>query len=214
MPTSQFRQLNEIVEAIVCCKPRTVLDIGTGFGKYGLLTREYLDGGWCQPEGTQRTCRVDGIEGFPSYVTSLHALVYDQMYLGDVREILPRLQVNYDLALLIDVIEHLELEDGMRVLRELTRHASNILVSTPRHFFNQQAVYGNELEIHRSHWQAMHFEAFTPCCFIPNEESVICMIGPAAERIDARVNSWRRVVKRQAPWLVNLWRRTTCRPIS
>ena len=33
------------------------------------------------------------------------------------------------------------------------------------------------------------------------------MIGPVAERIDARMNSWRQVVKRQAPWLVNLYRK-------
>ena len=43
MPTSQFRQLNEIVEAIVFSKPRSVLDIGVGYAKYGVLTREYLD---------------------------------------------------------------------------------------------------------------------------------------------------------------------------
>jgi SAM-dependent methyltransferase len=207
MPTSQFRQLNEIVEAIVFSRPRSVLDIGVGYAKYGVLTREYLDHGWCRPEGTNRTCRVDGIEGFPAYVSPLHSLVYDHLYVGDAREILPRLQVHYDLALLIDVIEHFEMEDGVRLLNELSRHASNILISTPRRFSAQEAVYGNQLEIHRSHWRPEHFEPFTPRCFIPNEESIICMIGPVAERIDARMNSWRQVVKRQAPWLVKLYRK-------
>ncbi len=206
MPTSQFRQLNEIVEAIVFSKPQAVLDVGVGYAKYGVLTREYLDRGWCQPDGANRTCRVDGIEGFPTYVSALHGLVYDQLYVGDAREIIPRLQVHYDLALLIDVIEHFEMDDGLRVLRELSPHATNILISTPRHFSAQQAVNGNELEIHRSHWRPEHFKSFTPHCFIPNEESVICMIGPVAHRIDARMNSWRQIVKRQAPWLVNLYR--------
>jgi hypothetical protein len=46
MPTSQFRQLNKIVEAIVFSKPRSGLDVGVGFARNGLLTREYLDKGW------------------------------------------------------------------------------------------------------------------------------------------------------------------------
>jgi hypothetical protein len=206
MPSSQFHQLNEIVEALVLTQPRSVLDVGVGIAKYGLLTREYLDRGWCRPEGADRTCRVDGIEGFPDYVTSLHRLVYDRLYVGDAREILPRLEVHYDLALLIDVIEHFEMADGMRVLRELSRHATNVLVSTPRLFHAQHAVHGNEMEIHRSHWRPEHFRTFTPHCFIPNEVSVICMIGPDALRLDGRINSWRRIVKRQAPWLANLYR--------
>jgi hypothetical protein len=207
MPTSQFRQLNEIVEAIVFSEPRSVLDVGVGFAKYGVLAREYLDRGWCRPEGTERTCRVDGIEGFPAYVSALHRLVYDQVYVGDAREVIPRLQVHYDLALLIDVIEHFEMDDGVRVLNELSRHATNILVSTPWRFSPQHAVNGNELEIHRSHWQPEHFGSFKPHCFIPNEESIICMIGPVALRMDAHMNSWRQIVKRQAPWLVNLYRK-------
>lgn len=206
MPSSQFHQLNEIVEAIVLTRPRSVLDVGVGFAKYGVLTREYLDRGWCQPEGVERTCRVDGIEGFSAYVTPLHRLVYDHLYVGDAREILPRLEVHYDLALLIDVIEHFEMPDGMRVLHELSRHATNILVSTPRVFHTQHAVHGNEMEIHRSHWRPEHFRSFTPHCFIPNEVSVICMIGPDAPRLAARIHSWRQIVKRQAPWLANLYR--------
>lgn len=206
MPTSQFHQLNEIVEAIVLTGPRSVLDVGVGFAKYGLLTREYLDRGWCQPEGANRTCRVDGIEGFPAYVTPLHRLVYDQLYVGDAREILPGLEVHYDLALLIDVIEHFDMPDGMRILAELSRHATNILVSTPRLFHTQHAIHGNELEVHRSHWRPEHFRSFTPHCFIANEVSVICFMGPDAPRLDARINSWRQIVKRQAPWLATLYR--------
>jgi hypothetical protein len=208
MPTSQFRQLNEIVEAIVMCGPRSVLDVGVGFAKYGLLTREYLDRGWCRPEGTGRTCRVDGIEGFADYVTPLHRLVYDHLHLGDMREIIPRLEVHYDLALLIDVIEHVDLPDGLEMIRELRRHASNLLISTPRHFSAQSAVHGNEMEIHRSHWRRRHLRSFTPNCFIPNETSIICVVGPDADLIRARICSWRQVLKRQAPWLAHLYRKS------
>ena len=43
MPTSLYTQITKILDAIVHTNPQSVLAIGTGFGKYGLLCREYLE---------------------------------------------------------------------------------------------------------------------------------------------------------------------------
>ncbi len=64
MPTSNPYQINEILEAINITRPRSILDIRVGFGKYGVLAREYLElydgrekyGDWKR--------RIDGIEAF------------------------------------------------------------------------------------------------------------------------------------------------------
>ncbi len=69
MPSSHFGQLNEIVELIKLSKPKSVLDIGVGFGKYGVLAREYLE---LWDEGKKyndREIRIDGIEAFEKYIT-------------------------------------------------------------------------------------------------------------------------------------------------
>jgi hypothetical protein len=42
MPTSHPHQLNQIVELIMLTDPHSLLDVGIGFGKYGVLAREYL----------------------------------------------------------------------------------------------------------------------------------------------------------------------------
>jgi hypothetical protein len=207
MPTSHFHQLNEIVEAMVLVKPESVLDIGVGFAKYGLLAREYLDAAWCRTPESPPKCRIDGIEGFAPYVVALHGLVYDHVYVGDALTVLPTIDRKYDLALMIDVIEHLEHAQGMRLLEEVRHRATNVLVSTPIDFHRQEAVFGNDFEIHRSHWRARDFAALHPRCFVPNDHSLICIVGPAAPRVHARLNSWRRRVSRQAPWLANLYRR-------
>ncbi|MBA7677027.1 hypothetical protein ES703_85275 [subsurface metagenome] len=39
MPTSYYSQLNEIMELIVLTDPKSILDVGVGFGKYGFLSR-------------------------------------------------------------------------------------------------------------------------------------------------------------------------------
>jgi hypothetical protein len=43
MPTSHPYQLNEIIDLAMKVDPKSVLDVGVGFGKYGVLLREYLE---------------------------------------------------------------------------------------------------------------------------------------------------------------------------
>ena len=41
MPTSQPYQLGAIMELVVRAQPKSVLDVGVGFGKYGYLVRSH-----------------------------------------------------------------------------------------------------------------------------------------------------------------------------
>jgi len=45
MPSSHLLQLNEIMQLIFLTKPQSLLDIGVGFGKYGVLAQEYSNCG-------------------------------------------------------------------------------------------------------------------------------------------------------------------------
>ena len=56
-------QISYVLDAILQLNPQSVLDIGCGSDKYGVLTREYL-----------RKARINGIEGFVQYVTDAHRL--------------------------------------------------------------------------------------------------------------------------------------------
>ena len=43
MPSSQHYHISKIMDLIININPMSILDIGTGFGKYGVLCREYLE---------------------------------------------------------------------------------------------------------------------------------------------------------------------------
>ena len=43
MPTSFHHHISKMVDWVVRLQPRSILDIGVGFGKWGFLCREYLD---------------------------------------------------------------------------------------------------------------------------------------------------------------------------
>ena len=206
MPTSHYYQLNELMEIIVLVDPISILDVGTGLGKFGVLAREYLEvrHGHCQKQDWH--CQIDGIEGFGPYLSPLHDHVYDHMFTGDVQQIIPGLTTRYDLILLIDVLEHFEYQAGLALLTELLRHTDNLLVSTPKRFIEQGASFGNQLEVHHSHWERQDFSTLGEVCFIPNEISLICLVGQAAGRVRRELFSWRRRLKRQVPLLVNGYR--------
>jgi len=105
------------------------------------------------------------------------------MYIGDAIDILSKLKTNYDLILLIDVLEHFEKDRGATLLKECARIGRNILVATPHNIGTQMDAFGNPFEIHKFQWKKKDFSLFRNVCFIPNELSLICYIGEKARRL-------------------------------
>jgi len=151
MPTSDPSALPLIIQLIQNATPRTILDVGCGYGKLGVLVREYLEPS--SSEGKQlRTLRVDAVEVFQNYLGPLHAAVYDSVYLGDVRKL--EILGAYDLVILADVIEHFTREEGLLLLSRVQKY----LITTPAGEYPQGAVYGNEHERHLSRWFPKDFK--------------------------------------------------------
>ena len=192
MPSSHPYQLNEILELIIETKPGKLLDIGPGFGKYGFLAREYLE--LWQPGSVYgvRTHRIDAIEAFEAYITPLHRLIYDKIYTGDARSVLPGITDRYDLILMIDVFEHFSFEDGLKVLEHCRRCGRNILISVPRIMSVQEDVFDNPYEIHRYNWKRKDFKGIKDKFFVYNSKSTICYIGEESHKIGSILKKRKR----------------------
>ena len=122
MPSSRPTTIPVVIHLLRQLKPRSILDVGVGFGKWGHLFREYTDINEAErdPARYQREnwqVRIDGIEGHAAYLTDLHRFLYNEIHVGDAAELLPRLP-RYDLIFLGDIIEHFEKEAGRRLLDE------------------------------------------------------------------------------------------------
>src|SRR5213593_2519606 len=143
MPTSEHWQIPHVLDVIAGERPTTLLDVGAGYGKYGCLAREFAD-----PR------RVDAVD-----VQAPRLPCYDHIYLGDLRaldRVLPPDAPRYDLALFVDVIEHLEKAEGRRALEQLLARARRVLVTTPLGF-RRQEIPGQPHETHRSGWYPWDF---------------------------------------------------------
>jgi hypothetical protein len=165
MPSSFYDAIPVVLAAAMELRPRSILDVGIGFGKYGLLFREYLDvsaqtTGGLAFDPRRRGVRIDGIEAFQPYVTDLQRAVYDTIYTGEAQALLPGLGP-YDLVFMADVLEHFTKADGRILLSQaLAKAHRGVLVVTPAIHFDQGPVFGNPYEVHRSFWTPGDFAAY------------------------------------------------------
>ncbi|MEA3366400.1 MAG: class I SAM-dependent methyltransferase, partial [Candidatus Hydrogenedentes bacterium] len=161
MPVSTSVHISHCLTYIINLNPRSVLDVGCGFGMWGFLSRMYLDvyQGRVQPD--QWTTRIDRLELFEPYIQEHHRTLYSSIQIGDIRDLAPELDT-YDLIIAGDVIEHLEKDEGDEVLDLLYDRAEKaLLVNIPMgEGWEHPEQYGNPGELHRSQWAVEDFLRF------------------------------------------------------
>lgn len=162
MASSFIDQTPIIIHLLQKLKPKRVLDIGKGFGKYGFLLHEYVgidNTSKLNPEMSlkeQSKIHIDAVEVDPDLMLPHLSHIYNQIYFGDVLKIHKELPA-YDLILMVDIIEHIEKEGAKLLLKELLQKESNIIIATPKSFF-QQELYESVFENHVSHWSVKDFK--------------------------------------------------------
>jgi hypothetical protein len=157
MPSSRPEAIAPVVSIIRQIQPRSILDVGVGFGKWGHLFREYTDILASENDPLRYNkenwrIRIDGIEGYPDYIHPASQYFYSQIFIGDALRILASVDA-YDVVFAGDILEHFDLQDGrlflQRILEKSRRYA---ILTTPGHETHQGDICSNPLERHRSLW--------------------------------------------------------------
>ena len=161
MPVSIQVQITHCLNKIIELQPRSVLDVGCGFGKWGYLCREYLDVFPGRPFKHQWTTRIDAIEFFEPYIMEHQRFLYSNIMIGDVRDLCKTID-NYDLIIAGDVIEHMFKDEAEEVVETLYARANKLLmVNIPiGEGWLHPEQYGNPAELHRSEWYLEDFSPF------------------------------------------------------
>lgn len=162
MPSSDIFLIPHVCSRIRTLMPASILDIGIGFGKYGFLAREYVDICEMRYHSEMWQTKIDGIEIFSDYVGDLQRLIYNEIYIGDALDCLKKLG-DYDLILLIDVIEHLSKERSLELVKLVKLKSKTALISTPMKVMSLGAPlmkYGNIHERHVCQWSKEKLEQF------------------------------------------------------
>jgi SAM-dependent methyltransferase len=130
MPLSIWNGMEDALRVIIAARPRSVLDAGIGFGLWGHLLRQYLDVWSGRVERASWQVRIDGIEIDPRRVQPHARHLYDEIEIGDIRDVVPRRAGErlYDVILFGDVIEHLPKDDGLNLIEQSARLAARLVV--------------------------------------------------------------------------------------
>lgn len=153
MPISSHALLPYVVQELEKVKPHKVLDIGIGNGIYGALVWNYSEA------FMNRIPRICGIEAWEAYDNHMWRL-YDEIHLKPLQEFTTHHK--FELIIMADVIEHLELKEGHQQIKRYKSMLSPggvMIVSTPAVFVPQLPYKGNAYEVHKSLWTGEKFKA-------------------------------------------------------
>ena len=146
MPSSKLQLAHRVVHMVHQVRPHaSILDVGPGWGKYGVLLREYLDG----------IERLEAVEAWEPYVTPMLRAIYDKVWTDDVLAFSPSSLAQYDVVLMVDVIEHMEKGDALALL---ARIPGTVVICTPVEFFQNPEADEIPPERHRSVWSVQEFK--------------------------------------------------------
>jgi hypothetical protein len=171
MPVSDYHAVSDIMGEIQRISPRSVLDLGVGFGKWGVLCREILDARFGRCGEMQWEARIDGYEVHRPYENPLWE-AYDLVFFQDFRGIESR---NYDLVLMVDSLEHMPLDEGRPFLKGLVQRNKHVIVSVPNGRMEQGETFGNPHEAHL--WTFNGTEEFEPYNFKLIHQSVCTVVS-------------------------------------
>lgn len=155
MPIGCYSLVPDVAYRLATRRPRSVLDLGIGFGHYGSVVRQWLDNG-ILPWDTY----LVGVEGWEGYRNPAWQL-YNAVVVDSIEGFLGQQTGCFDCVLLMDVIEHFEKAVGIELverIQQVVAPGGFFLIGTPAIFMEQDAVYGNEFERHRALWTAADFQ--------------------------------------------------------
>jgi len=138
-------------------EPQSILDVGSGFGRWGFLSRCHLAMGHSLVSNPDQGLRIEAIEVFKPNISPIYDAVYNKTYNKNALEVMPDLG-KYDVIICGDMIEHLEKGNAWRLIKEMRQHASGAVILTlPFGNCPQDEMYGNKHETHLSTWNKRDF---------------------------------------------------------
>lgn len=141
--------------------PRKILDFGIGFGRRGILSREFLEI-WDKGNYSGKWDNViNGVEIFEDYIKPYHYYFYDNIFLAERYEWIKSCKENYDLIIFGDVLEDFDKKTAEEIINFSLTFSRFILIIIPiGNNWEQDAINDNKFEIHKSIWMLKDFKNY------------------------------------------------------
>jgi len=154
MGTSNWQNIPFCINAIRRIQPQSILDVGVGFGRWGILCREFLEVWNGRTHTVNWELQIDGVEIFESNIEEYHKFFYSNIYNENISDFLIRNDNVYDLIILGDVLEHFEEKKALDLLDLCLNRSEYVILNLPLgRNWQQGEIYINPYERHLSFWE-------------------------------------------------------------
>ena len=161
--TSNWQQIPFCVEAMLAIAPLRALDVGIGFGRWGMLVREFCEEWQGRVHRENWQVWLEGIEIYPENIEEYQHMLYNWIHVGDCAEIIAGMDQDWDLIIFGDVLDHLPKQTAWNTLQIAIQRSGYVLLNIPvGPGWQLGAAYGNPYEEKRSFWEVEEFLALAP----------------------------------------------------
>ena len=190
MGTSNWQNISYNIDLVKKLNPESILDVGVGFGRWGILFREFLEIWGDRNYSGEWKRKIDGVEIFPLYLKDYHKYFYNNIYETDALGFLENTDNKYDLINCGDVIEHFEKKDALKLISIALEKGRYVLINIPiGDNWEQSDINDNEYERHRSTWEISDFTLYENHLITEFEDVELrryCVVLLSNEKIDLK----------------------------
>lgn len=161
MGTSNWQNIPYTIEALMKVEPKRVLDVGIGYGRWGMAVREFCELWFGRIPRSTWNIWIEGVEAYEPNIDEYHKYFYNKIHIGDFSQIHRTLTGRWDVILFGDVLEHFTKDDACKLLEWSIDNSDYVLINIPLGTeWPQEDIYENTFERHLSEWTPEDFEAF------------------------------------------------------
>lgn len=161
MGTSNWQNISYVIDLIKAINPYKILDFGMGFGRWGILAREFLEVWGDENYSGKWKRQIDGVEVFVDYIKPYHHYFYSNIYIEEGYEWINKCSFKYDLVIFGDVIEHFEKNKGIELINKALTVSKYVLINIPLgDYWKQTEKNKNKYEEHKSIWTGADFNKY------------------------------------------------------
>ncbi|MBI5815070.1 MAG: tetratricopeptide repeat protein [Nitrospinae bacterium] len=172
MATSSIGHVRQVMYHVIVNGPKSVLDVGIGFGRWGFLCREMLDVFPGRVKKQEWKTRIEGIEVYEPYLQDHQRFIYDKIHIGNARDVIATLG-HYDIVIIGDMLEHLSKDDAWALFHGAMERADmGLVLNLPIGKEWLRATGGeNKWEDHLSWWTLDEFADYLPQTYLTRLEN-------------------------------------------